>query len=338
MAAKGIYDNVLSDFIYETAKDGLTATAGGGQAGALLISAQTSRITTVATAGDSIKLPVAAAGLELIVINHGANPMQVFGSGADQINDVAAATGVSHLQNSTVIYTCTSAGLWYTEGLATGFSAGYQTLSFANALTAFAGGGQASATVLTGMMNRVTTVATSGDSVKLPASAPGMDIVVINSGAAPMAVWGAGSDTVNGATSVTQMQNSVVVYTSTVAGLWFAEGIGGGFSGSFPTTSAVNGITAFAGGGQASAVLLTATINRVTTVATAADSVKMPVSAAGMQITVTNAAAANSMNLYPQTGDQINALGANAAFAVAAGKTANLTCAVAGQWHAVLSA
>jgi hypothetical protein len=64
----------------------------------------------------------------------------------------------------------------------------------------------------------------------------------------------------------------------------------------------------------------------------------MPAAVAGLQMTVTNAAAANSMNLFPNTGDQINAGGANAAYAIAAGKTAQLTCAVAGQWHAVLSA
>ena len=40
------------------------------------------------------------AGLTVLVINHGANPMQVFGSGTDTINDVAAATGVSQMQGS----------------------------------------------------------------------------------------------------------------------------------------------------------------------------------------------------------------------------------------------
>jgi hypothetical protein len=44
------------------------------------------------------------------------------------------------------------------------------------------------------------------------------------------------------------------------------------------------------------------------------------------------------MNLFPNTGDQINALGANGAYAIVAGKTSSLSCAVAGQWHAVLSA
>lgn len=108
--------------------------------------------------------------------------------------------------------------------------------------------------------------------------------------------------------------------------------------GGFYYGSVANGLTAKAGGGQSGATPLTAQINRVTTVATAADSVVLPAAVPGLEITVINAAASNSMNLFPASGDAINALSANAAFAVAAGKTATLYCAVAGTWHSVLSA
>lgn len=97
-------------------------------------------------------------------------------------------------------------------------------------------------------------------------------------------------------------------------------------------------LTAHAGGGQGAALATTATINRFTTVGTAADSAVLPASGAGMQIKVVNAAAANSMNVFPATGEQINALGANAAFALAAGKTVEFSCTTAGQWHSLLSA
>lgn len=208
-------------------------------------------------------------------------------------------------------------------------------------ITAFATGGQTSATLLTLQQSRVTTVATAGDSVKLPPSVPGLELLVINHGANSMQVYGSGTDTIDDvatATGVSQMVNSLVIYTCTTAGAWYSNGIGTGFAGQFPTVSFANGITAFATGGQTNAVLLTSVINRVTTVGTAADSVKLPVSAGGMQITVTNAAAANSMNVFPNTGETINALSANTAFALAAGKTAAFSCAVAGAWHAVLGA
>lgn len=105
--------------------------------------------------------------------------------------------------------------------------------------------------------------------------------------------------------------------------------------------SVSNGLVAHAGGTQAAGVLCPSDINRFTTVATAGDSSVLPPSAPGMEITVTNAGAA-SMNVFPSAGgtgtEQINAGGANAAYALAAGKTAQFSCAVAGQWHAILSA
>ena len=101
---------------------------------------------------------------------------------------------------------------------------------------------------------------------------------------------------------------------------------------------AVDKITAFAGGGQASAVLLSAMVNRLTTVATAADSVKLPPAIMGASISVFNDAAANSANVFPAVGETINALAANVAFALAAGKNVCFESAVNGKWHAILSA
>lgn len=106
----------------------------------------------------------------------------------------------------------------------------------------------------------------------------------------------------------------------------------------YDETSYANALTAFAGGGQANALLLTQKINRVTTVATAADSVRLPKALAGMSMVVINAAAANSMNVFPTSGDAVNALAADAAFAVAANKTVLLFCAVDGIWNAITTA
>lgn len=103
-------------------------------------------------------------------------------------------------------------------------------------------------------------------------------------------------------------------------------------------TTVTNGITAFAGGGQGSAVELVSGINRVTTVATAADSVKLPAAKAGQSITVVNAAASNAMAVFPQTGEIINALSANASLSVAANKAINFYCAVDGTWNSLLTA
>lgn len=101
--------------------------------------------------------------------------------------------------------------------------------------------------------------------------------------------------------------------------------------------SVVNGLTALAGGAQAGTAL-TRQINRVTTVATAADSVQLPAAVAGRVVTVINAAAANAMAVFPQTGEIINALAANASISVVANKTINFYCAVAGTWNSLLTA
>jgi len=102
--------------------------------------------------------------------------------------------------------------------------------------------------------------------------------------------------------------------------------------------SYTNGITAYAGGGQTNAVALTATYNRITTVATAGDSVKLPAAIAGSRTVVFNKAAANSLNVFPATGDAINALSANAAYALAATKGVEFICCVTGIWDTNLSA
>lgn len=210
--------------------------------------------------------------------------------------------------------------------------------SAADNLTAYAGGGAAGATLFTAETNRVGTVVNPLDSVRLPASAPGLTIFVINHGANTMTVFGSGADTIDDLTTgVPQMINSEVIYTCTTAGAWYSNGLGTGYSGALPTVSFMNGIAALAGGAQVGATQITNVINRVTTVATAGDSVKLPASAGGLQIVVTNAASV-SLNVYPSSGDAINGAAVNLPQAIAAGKTSSFSCAVSGQWHAVISA
>src|ERR1700732_4436972 len=95
-AAGGLlYSIAPGGLVAESSADTITAFATGGQTNATQLTSVVNRITVVATAGDSVKLPAAAAGLDVLVINHGANALQVFGAGTDQIDDVATATGVS---------------------------------------------------------------------------------------------------------------------------------------------------------------------------------------------------------------------------------------------------
>lgn len=101
--------------------------------------------------------------------------------------------------------------------------------------------------------------------------------------------------------------------------------------------STANGIVADTNANQANATPLPAAWNRITTNGAANGAVKLPAALPGTLIRVTNTVA-NSANVYPQSGEAITGGAANAAFALAANKTAEFSCAVAGQWDAVLTA
>lgn len=94
--------------------DNVTALAGGGQSGATLITNMTTRVTTVATAADSILLPAASPGLFLIVINAAAaNAMAVFPQSGEKINALSANTALSIAANKVVIFVGSGSGQWH---------------------------------------------------------------------------------------------------------------------------------------------------------------------------------------------------------------------------------
>lgn len=102
--------------------------------------------------------------------------------------------------------------------------------------------------------------------------------------------------------------------------------------------SAQDGLTAFAGGGQASGTSLADyAMNKFSTVATTADSATLPKAKQGRLRFVKNAGA-NSMNVFPASGEVINALAADAAFAVAATKQVIFVCYTDGIWDTILTA
>lgn len=217
------------DFFLEASQDNITAHAGGGQAAAFPITTQTARITTVATAGDSVALPPSTPGLEVLVINHGANAMQVYGLGTDQIDDQSASNGVSQMANSLVIYTCATAGNWYSEGLGTGFSKslGLQTLQYA-VIAGNATVTQAAGTPVTASVNHVTSAA-NPTAITLPVSTPGLQITVaLASATNGVTVFpnagGTGTEQINALAANAGYAMSALTSTTficAVAGQWF---------------------------------------------------------------------------------------------------------------------
>jgi hypothetical protein len=98
-----------------------------------------------------------------------------------------------------------------------------------------------------------------------------------------------------------------------------------------------NAITAHVGSSQGDGAITTK-YARVTTSANPDDAVTLPAAVAGKMMVVNNSAAANAIDVFPATNGYINALAQNAAFNLAANKTAAFFCMVDGTWVSILTA
>lgn len=95
--------------------DALTALVGGGQGGTLLREG-INRVTTVASAADSMNLPPTqnVTGEDLIMINAAAaNATTVYPATGEKINALSANTGLSVAANKTIMFFITGPGQWH---------------------------------------------------------------------------------------------------------------------------------------------------------------------------------------------------------------------------------
>ncbi len=104
--------SVAGGNIIKSAQVGVTAFATGGQASAVQITADLVEVAVTATAGDSVKLPAAAAGLSAIVTNHGVASMDLFPATGDAINEGAANAQKAVAVNATVLCYAYDATNW----------------------------------------------------------------------------------------------------------------------------------------------------------------------------------------------------------------------------------
>jgi len=105
---------------YRDFADAIQAFVGGGQTitpgNAAILTKGVNRVTTVASLGDSLNLPVSAPGLSITVINSAAsNACDVFPFLGDIINTLAANTAVRIAAGTAVTFYCTVAGTWITS-------------------------------------------------------------------------------------------------------------------------------------------------------------------------------------------------------------------------------
>ena len=218
-------------------------------------------------------------------------------------------------------------------------------------ITAYAGGGQTNAVLLTTGVNLVATVATAADSVKLPAVIPGggapqwlgANVVVINNTANPLAVYPSTGDTINGLAanaSITQPPYSIDTYvaaqstTSTGSGGWFVE-TGVGFNGSLFTESSSNALAA-AGTTQSTATPITTQTTRIaTSTVGSAIGVALPLAAPGLELAIINDTA-NTVTLFGANGgsDTINDTAGSTGIPLMANSMVVAAASGTGKWYA----
>lgn len=273
--ANKLFGNVTiksGSFIFESAGTGITAGTTRTQAGATALAQEINRVDTSTAPsagtilGDGVALPAAAAGLDLIVWNNTANPIQLYGNGSDTVNGTAGATGIAMPPNSVYLAVAAATGAWIVDGTGMGNSGALNTELTVTGISA-AGTTQGTATPLSAMINNVTTVS-SGTGVNLPTSAAGLSIVVQNNGANGLLVYPAqgASDTINGIAAtagVLLLPGSIGIFNCAVAGAWTVQPASTN-SAAYTTASNTTGFTASAAqvtGGLASVDLaLTGTL------------------------------------------------------------------------------
>jgi len=275
--------------------DSITAFATGGQTNATAMTSNVNRVTTVATAADSVKLPAATAGRVVYVANDGANSMQVFGAATETINGVASATGVPQPVGTRVAYISAADGKWvafnlgtsssgnvavlYDENAKPGFSISTGAVSAVNNLTAF------NSATGNGSNNAVGLVPSGTDThvglLFQPKGASGTVVIGLSTGTAQITVGassgaqtvaigdGAGVSTVNIANTTVAGANVNVASAVTGAGITDTVTISGGNAAATgikvvniltgtPGTSGNNRLTM--GGGATSAVSVKAVL------------------------------------------------------------------------------
>jgi len=268
----------------------IVAHAGGGQTLATQLNLGINVVTTVASPGDSVKLPDDVVGQTVIVTNTGANSLNIFPFPGDNINNLGINVPISLSPQATAVFIGVDNNDWRTVDANI-----YQTTS---SIIAHAGGGQANATQTNLGINVVTTVATQQDSVKLPTTVQGQTVIIANKGLNGLALYPASGNSINGLaadTSLTIFPNESYAFYGVSASNWVA------INTSDPVYGYNPGIVAHPGGGQANAVILKPGLNIVSTVATGADSIKLPQNSLGQSFYVRNSGA-NALAIFPFEG------------------------------------
>ncbi len=105
----------FASLFMEKITTGITAFATGGQASAVALVSQINNITVCATAGDSVKLPSAVAGLRIVVKNNGAAALDIFPATSDSIDALAVNLAVRIQPGSVITFYAKDGIVWESD-------------------------------------------------------------------------------------------------------------------------------------------------------------------------------------------------------------------------------
>lgn len=218
-------------------------------------------------------------------------------------------------------------GKWLNAAFEKVFQGG---VSRQDSITAHAGGGKASATALTHSVNRITTCATSGDSVLLPKAIAGSFVVIMNDGAATLAMYGNGTDTIDGAATASP------TYLAAGDEIWLTCVTRGAWNTMTAPGIVAQQTLAAAGATQGNAAQITGK-RVIVTVTASTQGIKLPVGVAGLEVEV-YAAPTVGVKVYPASGARIGASSTNASVTLAAAKASKYVAISATSWRVLTGA
>ena len=284
----------------------ITANAGSSQATGEPLYAGMNEIDTVGTAGDSVTLPAAVAGMQVVVINNGGASADVFPAVGDNAG-AGANAAVAVTAGSVRTFIAYDATNWTTFGEYITPVAASQA-----GVTANAGSTQGTGEAMLLGMNEISVCANVGDSVTLPAALLGSELTIVNHGALEADVFPASGDNFQGLAA-----NLAVSLAPGATATWRAYDGAEWVRIAFVPQGQYT-ITANVGSSQATGEPLFEGMNGISTCAVVGDAVTMPVAAIGMQVTVANNGALEA-DIFPAVGETLDGLAANTAVSIAPG-------------------
>lgn len=104
--------SILDDGCLVGGEDNITAHAGGGSFLAYALTKKCNRVTTVASAGDSIKLPSGVAGMSVYIWNNSGTSCDCFPAAGGYIDSLAVDTATAIGGAEYPMFFCYAANKW----------------------------------------------------------------------------------------------------------------------------------------------------------------------------------------------------------------------------------